>query len=248
MEHSATCWPSYYYIPYNFQVGILKRTLQCQSQRDLSGSSRWVPMFDRCGFCSPDNSEWQGSRPACGKCTAFRFEKKTIWGSNLTKVGVCSSEKGIRAGGRVKAPWVPIPSLPRGRKLSRNSFHWQLGTCWLLHNRILLYPKIRSEISWSRDRASGTKDSQEIPSYQHKSSPQVKAVILPVAFSPSCPHKKAFKRSLISLSSCGCPMGWPRPTGGRESPSPSSRASSRSTAESSNLGMLHASWRKSHTF
>lgn len=85
--------------------------------------------------------------------------------------------------------------------------------------------------------------------YQHKSSPQVKAVILPVASSPSGPHQKAFERSwLSSLRSCSCPVGGPLPKGGRGSPRPSPRASFRSREESSDSGMLRASWRKRHTF
>lgn len=46
----------------------------------------------------------------------------------------------------------------------------------------------------SKYGVSETTDYQEIPSYQLKSSPKVKAVILPLAFSPSYSHKQAFRR------------------------------------------------------
>lgn len=97
----------------------------------------------------------------------------------------------VRGGDRGTLSSCSITSPWQRGKLSR----WACVGSYTTEVDFVFTQRSRSHISWRKNRVSGTKDYEEIPSYQQKSSPKVTAVILPMAFSPACPHKEAFKRS-----------------------------------------------------
>lgn len=77
-------------------MGILQRTLQ--SQRDLRGLLEESPCLTHGDLCSPDHSEWQGNRPACGKCTALDLRRKPFGALISPKSGSASQRKGSGQG------------------------------------------------------------------------------------------------------------------------------------------------------
>lgn len=109
-------------------------------------------------------------------------------------MGVSQSKRETRSEEGIEAPRVPVPSLPRGRGGSCPDGHVLAFT----QQKLILF-LLKEEGATSREGNIGflRLKTEEIPSYQQKSSPKVTAVILPMAFSPACPHKEAFKRSCL---------------------------------------------------
>lgn len=121
VEHNATCWSPCFYIPYNFQVvlnsreGFLENPTLSEPKKDFrSLLDESPPSLD--DFCSQDNSERQGNRPACGRCAALELRRKPFGALILPRWGSASHRKGSGQGRGQGAPWVPNPSLPRGWK------------------------------------------------------------------------------------------------------------------------------------
>ena len=55
---------------------ILKEPYGVRAKTDLRGLQVEFPCLTDGDFCSPAHSEWQGNRPAGGRCTALEFRRK----------------------------------------------------------------------------------------------------------------------------------------------------------------------------
>ena len=197
MEHSATCWSSCCYTPYNFQVAVQVNGDSCNNPMVSETKGTFFFKFSPLAWkmvTSALQLTWSSretDQPVEYVLLQNWEENHLVLSSGLDgglpvkeRDQVRGEDRGTLNSCSITSPWQ------RG-KLSR----WACVGSYTTEVDFIFTQRSRSHISWRKYRVSGTKDYEEIPSYQQKSSPKVTAVILPMAFSPACPHKEAFKRS-----------------------------------------------------
>lgn len=86
---------------YSRSMGLLREPYSVRVKRGLRGLQDESPCLTNGGFCSPANSEWQGSRPACGRHTALELRRKPFGALIWPRWGLLVKEKDrVRGGGK----------------------------------------------------------------------------------------------------------------------------------------------------
>lgn len=183
-------------------MGIHRGPCGIRAKRDLRGLQVESPCLTDGDFCSPANSEWQGNKAACGRCTALELRRKPFGALSWSRLGSASHRKGSSQRRGQRHPEFLLHHFP-----GIESFQNSSPLCWACVGSytIELDFVLLKELGATSHEVNMGFLGLRLSRYQHKSSPKVKAVILPMAFSPTCPPKEACRTSWsVSPGTCGC--------------------------------------------